>query len=150
MLRFFLNILISMSLFLLSVSCKEESEQMSIKQKCSVQTIEGENNNVIGEWRLIREDLIFNPAGPTEIDFSCDDVVYTFSEDGIVSISSDIDTHKAYTNGKYLYEFKNTSTPVSTLIINGITWPCQVIASKMILDNSPTDGGRLTFYRTKK
>lgn len=148
MFRLFLILFISTAL--LSVSCKNEFEHMDINQKCSVQTVEGDTNSVVGEWKLIREDLIFSPTGPPEIDFSCDNVIYIFSGNGIVSISSDVDTHKSYTNGKYLYEFKKDSVSVSTLIIDGISWPCKVFANKMILDNSPLDGGRLTFYRTKK
>ncbi len=148
MYHLFLNTIISMSLLL--VSCEDKSEQININQKCSVQTVEGYTDSVIGEWRLIRKDLIFSPTGPTDIDFSCDNVIYVFSKDGMVSISSDVEAHSTYANGKYSFEFETTSIPVFTLTIGKIAWPCQVFASKMILDRSPTDGGRLTFFRTKK
>lgn len=108
---------------------------------------------VIGQWKLTFVEQNNIGGVGLNIDYSADNVIYTFGPDGIVTVSADNAIHTAGTHA-YLYEFNYLSgnpspgeTQLYVLQMNNTRWIYSLNANTMTLDNSYVDGPRIHLVR---
>ena len=56
---------------------------------CPVVAVSGADDDVVGKWQLVKVHTVFRAEGEGIADHSCDNTVYHFQKDGILTISSD-------------------------------------------------------------
>lgn len=149
----YLNMIPSFQIVLLIVlpllisACQKDERKEEIV-KCTIVAKEGSNDNVIGKWKLVTgETTFFNPR---KEDYSCQDIIYDFREDGTLVISGNNEQLIGYEGGEYTFEFSKIELyeglNYSLTIENG-SIGCSIEKNHMILDNSPLDGPILHLVR---
>lgn len=123
------------------------------RQKCRVRSVDGSLENVYGKWRLTGMRSFGMQTGKVqELDFSCDNIVYHFTENAVVKIENTRED-SFYPEGEYNFELFLTPFHETmegfTLKIGKTSWPCYLKTDMMTLDSSPTDGLILYFTRVK-
>ena len=108
---------------------------------------------VLGQWKLTFVEQNNIGGVGLNIDYSADNVIYTFGPDGIVTVSSDNAIHTAGTH-TYLYEYNYLSGNPSpgenqmyVMQINNTRWIYGLNGNTMTLDNSYVDGPRIHLVR---
>jgi hypothetical protein len=123
------------------------------RQKCRVQSVDGQLDDVLGKWRLIGMRNFYMQTGKVQdVDFSCDNVIYHFNENAVVLVEGNADDN-FYPEGEYDFELDLTPFHETmqgfTLKIGKTSWPCYIQSDRMTLDSSPTDGSVLYFVRVE-
>src|SRR5690554_3201252 len=109
----FLFILIGMT------GCEDEN------QKCNLLAIEGPIDNIVGKWKQVRVERIPEEYSMT-VDYSCNNIIYSFQEDGKLVVMSDKIEYIGHSIREYEYEFRKSPHGQinHSLIINGKQYPC--------------------------
>lgn len=144
-------ILFSAILFACSMIGCQEAEFPNLK--CRVKSVSGPVDDVVGKWKLVqREDFNMQSGKITRTDYSCKNIIYYFTNDGIVRVENHGDT-SLYKDGDYEYLFSTTpfheTMEGNTLRIRGIGWPCFIQPGNMTLDRTSLNGSILRFVRVE-
>lgn len=135
----------------MGASACSKSNEFDDGLKCQVDAKNGQDDDIIGEWKLVKGRVVFRD--PKTIDFSCDDVVYTFQEDGTVEISGSAETVIGLGAGRYSFQLHRepleSSNEEFTLQIDGLNMGSEISADAMVLNNSYLDGPILHFVRIR-
>lgn len=126
----FLFILIGMA------GCEDEN------QKCNLRAIKGPIDNIVGKWKQVRVERIPEEYSMTA-DYSCDNIIYSFQEDGKLVIMSDKIEYIGHSTREYEYEFRKSphGQIYHSLIIDGRQYPCTINKDNtMIFDLEPDPG----------
>lgn len=138
-------------------ACQKENklEKDSLNLKCPVIAKEGPNDSVIGKWKLVKVEIVFAPTTEQSTrDYSCDNIVYEFQEGGILIVTGTSENMRAYKNGQYPFEFKDTklneyAPEKYTLEIKNRSISCGIQDNKMIFNDSDLDGDIVHFVRVE-
>ncbi|HLW50226.1 MAG TPA: hypothetical protein VKZ78_04580 [Sphingobacteriaceae bacterium] len=131
--------------------------------KCPVTAIEGPDDNILGKWKLVKtRTSAFNPPSKIEDqrsrieDYSCNNIIYHFKEDGLLIVSGTYEGVFGFTNGEYSFVFSNTPSSDGmedkfklTLKIEQRDVPCSINNNNMIIDYAPGDGHTHYFVRVE-
>lgn len=148
------TIILSLIIMLSFFSCKKDELDINDLQ-CPVTAIQGEKNDIIGKWKLVKQK---NAWGLPTIDYSCQNIIYEFKSDGNLLVTSgDGKNDLSIPLGSHEFELISTPLPndplkeVQSLSIIGdsmsSSWPCEISANEMTLSQAWLDGPNLTFYR---
>lgn len=145
---FTITVLIALSTL---AACKKE-DRLDESPKCPVSAVNGANDNVIGKWKLIKAKVVFKNQ-ETE-DYSCDDIIYDFQDDGVLLISGSSDKAIGYQEGQYMYEFTTERLFEGleegyTISINNRKIATGIKNNQLVLNDSPLDGPILYFVRVE-
>jgi len=109
------------------------------------------DKQIIGEWKLIKAEIVnFSPNSPI-IDYSDKNIIYNFKSDGKLVVTGGENIE--YPDGEYDYYFGEdylggTTDPKILLVkINNSKWTCNLTDSEMMLGQSYVDGPNLFFKR---
>ena len=138
--------------FLIGVwGCSKNSEPDDEGQRCQVKAKDGQDDDIIGEWKLVKGQTVFHE--PKTIDYSCDNIIYKFQENGTLVVSSDTETLIDLETGQYSYQLRHepleSSNEEFTLQIEESFIGSEISADTMILNHSYLDGPILHFVRIK-
>lgn len=108
---------------------------------------------IIGQWKLtLIEQNNIGGVG-LNIDYSADNMIYNFGNNGVVTVSTDNAIHTAGTH-TYLYEFNYLSgipspgeTQIYVVQIDNTRWIYNLNENILKLDNSYVDGPKMYFTR---
>lgn len=131
-------------------ACQKE-EKMVYTMKCPVVPKDGPNDDIVGKWKLVGAKQVFN--NPQELDHSCDNIVYHFQKEGILTISGNTEG-KGCDEGDYPFEFKalklyDEIEESYTLTMGSTDIACDIKENKLILNNSFLDGDILYLIRVE-
>lgn len=148
----FLLWMISIAVLALGGCEKEEKNEDGLQ--CPVTMQEGADDNVIGKWKLVKASIIKLAHGISTEDYSCNNIIYHFKEDGSLIISGVDEGMHIRGNGVYSFELKDTMLYDHmeydyTLKIGEIRKACGIHNNAMVLDASPVDGNTLHFFRVE-
>ncbi len=123
------------------VGCEEDDDE-----KCSTIAINGPEDDITGKWKLINgEEIFFNPR---TVDYSCNNVVYHFQTDSILTITSDIVDIIGFAPGQYSYEFGlGEDKEHYRLKIDHSQGGCNISGSDLDINYAYLDGPILHFIR---
>jgi hypothetical protein len=144
------NSLLSTVIFftILVSSCSSQEIGSNQTQKCNIDSIIGDKNNIIGRWRLLNNSNIFGPTPTTFIDYSCENIIFEFRESDTLKIENNLNKFPIYSSGLYNYSYTlGDSTKFAIVAINNFKWICIPSESKLVLDASMLDGGKLNLIR---
>lgn len=137
--------------FLICVLGCGKNNDLGDSPRCKVETKIGQDDDIVGNWKLIKGQAVFD--GPKTTDYSCDNVIYKFQEDGILVVSSDTKTVIGIDAGQYAYqlhhELLESSDEEFTLQIDGLTMGIEISTDAMIINHSYLDGPILHFVRIR-
>ncbi|SMD44660.1 hypothetical protein SAMN00777080_3286 [Aquiflexum balticum DSM 16537] len=145
-------ILFSAILFACSMTGCQETEFPNLK--CRVKSVSGPVDDVVGKWKLVqREDFNMQSGKITRTDYSCKNIIYYFTNDGIVRVENHGELALLFKDGEYEYTFSTTpfheTMEGNTLKMGVSSWPCYIQPGNMVLDASPLDGEILRFVRVE-
>ena len=127
----------------------EKGSKLNVNQRCKVEAKIGQDNDVVGKWKMIRGQTAFHEQ--RTIDFSCNNIIYDFQTDGTLSISSDTENLISLASGKYKYELLfeplEASNEEFTLQIDGLVTGSEISTDAMTINHSYHDGPILHFVR---
>jgi len=134
-------------------TCKkaEPSEEAVTAYRCSVNSVAGHQNDVLGKWKLLSYRTVF--YNPDTTDYSCDDIIYEFKSDGRLTVTSTVDEPHGYAAGDYAFELKANVAPEDGIwyytlqIGEHSAWPAMIEPREMILSQAYLDGPVLHFAR---
>ena len=134
-------------------TCKKAGppEETVTTYRCSVNSVAGQQDDVLGKWKLLSYRTVF--YNPDTTDYSCDDIIYEFKPDGGLTVTSTVDEPHGYTAGDYAFELKANVAPEDgntyyTLQIGEHSqWPAMIEPREMILSQAYLDGPVLHFAR---
>ncbi|MCC5938326.1 MAG: hypothetical protein JJU34_13695 [Lunatimonas sp.] len=121
-------------------------------KECEVVPVAGDDNNIVGRWKLVEWQQVVMINGGWRIEnYSCDNIVYHFQEDGILSVSSDVTKEFGgeFHDGS-MYELAEESFDnyySYKLKIGTLGYWFSLTDGIMKLDRRPTDGPLLTLIR---
>lgn len=132
----------------------EKKEINENELQCPVTIQEGSDDDIMGKWKLIKADITRLAEEIRTEDYSCDDIIYYFGEDGSLLISGVEDGMPVQQNGEYSYELIDSILYEHmdydyTLKIDSQKIACGMEDNAMILDASPLDGNTLYFVRVE-
>src|SRR5690625_4871784 len=130
----------------------EKKEINENELQCPVTAKEGSDDDIIGKWKLLEANIIKLAEEIRMEDYSCDDIIYYFREDGSLLISGVEDGMPVRQNGEYSFELKDSvlykhMNYDHTLKIDSQKIACDMEDNALILDASPLDGNTLYFVR---
>lgn len=139
-LRYFLPLCL-----ILALGCSEDE-----KPNCPIDKTNGDPKSVLGTWQLVTINYLDMETGKETIkDFSCDNLVFTFLENGdfvVKGTSPDIpffgDFTYEFKYGEKLTDFGNSSMKLSLTI-----HPSLIEKDKLTLNSRYVDGAIYVFYR---
>jgi hypothetical protein len=107
--------------------------------------------SIIGKWRLTIGRSSGFMFSPVIVDYSQYNIVYEFKEEGILIISAKTGAPTFPDVGEHLYsivdnEYGFPGLPYGLKIGNWESW-YQISSERMIIDDSPVDGGVMYFVR---
>lgn len=134
-------------------TCKKTgpSEEVVTTYRCSVNSVAGDQDGVVGKWKLLSYRTVF--YNPDTTDHSCDDIIYEFKPDGRLTVTTTVDEPRGYAAGDYTFELKANVAPEDgnkyyTLQIGEHSqWPATIGPREMILSQAYLDGPVLHFAR---
>lgn len=139
------------TVFLISMWGCSKNNDLDDGQRCKVEVKIGQDDEIIGDWKLIKGQTVFNE--PKTVDYSCENVIYKFEEDGSLVISSNTEDLIDLGTGEYLYQLRfeplEASNEEFTLKIGEAEMGCEISADAMILNSSYLDGPILHFARIR-
>ena len=136
-------------------TCKKAApaEEPQDVYRCSVTSIAGQQNDILGKWKLVSYRTVF--FNPDTTDYSCDHIIYEFKRDGRLTITSDIDEPRGYTAGDYPFELE-TGTAIedgtmsySLAVGEHSQWPAMIKPRELILSQAYLDGPVMHFLRVE-
>jgi len=137
--------------FLICASACSKNNELEDGLKCQVEAKNGQDDDIIGEWKLVKGQTVFHD--PRTIDFSCDNVTYTFQEDGTLEVSGSAETVIGLGAGKYSFQLHRepleSSDEEFTLQIDELVMGSEISADAMIINHSYLDGPILYFVRIR-
>lgn len=94
-------------------------------QNCNLRPVNGPKDNIVGKWKQVRVERVPEEHSLTA-DYSCDNIVYSFQEDGKLIITSDKNDYIGHQVGVYEYEFGKSriGENIHNLFIDGEIYPC--------------------------
>lgn len=130
----------------------QKQEVNNDELKCPVTAKEGPDDNIIGKWKFVKTRTAALAAPSKTYDYSCNNVIFHFKEDGLLVISGVSEGIRSFGNGEYSFEFKDVPfftgmDGTYTITIGYISGACSIQENKMIIDRSPLDGDRQYFVR---
>ncbi len=143
---FFIKLLLLVGLTMIRCISNDEIQQ----QSCKTTKEKGTVGNIIGNWKLVKQDRLF--ISPGKIDHSCDDIIFSFKKDSTYTISSNNPTFLESSEGSIEYQLQaiDLSKNAFKFTARGIDWHCTISEYDMIWDNTILDGGRRIFIRIKQ
>ncbi len=81
--------------------CEDEN------QKCNLLAIKGPIDNIVGKWKQVRVERIPEEYSMT-VDYSCNNIIYSFQEDGKLVVMSDKIEYIGHSTREYEYEFRKS------------------------------------------
>jgi len=134
------------SLVLFGFLCSHCSEAEDPEMACPVVAVSGPDDDVVGKWALVKVHTVFSAEGEGIADHSCDNTVYHFQQDGILTTSSD---KEGFSSGTSSYELSQIPSQPGhyTLTIGNITYGCSISKSTMSFGNPALDGPVRDFVR---
>ncbi|KEO75450.1 hypothetical protein [Anditalea andensis] len=145
---FFIFVLIVMNL---TGSC-QEVDTIEEDLKCRIESVNGPDDDVIGKWKLVKEERFRMIDGEIRInDYSCNNIIYEFKEDGLLEVTNDTGDEN-HASGEYSYEFTSASSNENGYPIlkkGNLSWPCNIENSSLTLNLASLDGPTLFFIRIK-
>ncbi len=134
-------------------TCKktEPSEETVTTYRCSINSVAGHQDDVVGKWKLLSYRTVF--YNPDTTDYSCEAIIYEFKREGGLSVTSTVDEPHGYAAGDYAFELKANVAPEDgntyyTLQIGEQSqWPATIGSREMILSQAYVDGPVLHFAR---
>ncbi len=143
----FVLIVLSLIIVLTMTGCSS-NEEIQL-QSCSVEKAKGAAGDIIGSWKLVKQDRLF--VSPVEIDHSCNDITFSFKMDSTYAVSSDIPAFSSSYNSNMEYQLQSIdqSKTIFVLTTRSAEWRCTVSEYEMIWDNTLLDAGRMLFVRIK-
>ncbi|MFC4872722.1 hypothetical protein [Negadavirga shengliensis] len=134
--------------------CTACSEAEEPHMECEVEPVAGDDNDVTGTWKLVIGEHVFDPAAPRMEDYSCDNIIYHFRDDGLLSISSDVEDHLgAFGDGQPYELVEDTIYATDGFLLklgsgsSTINYLCSILEGVMELDDRPLEGPLLTLVR---
>jgi len=115
--------------------------------RCQVEGVAGEEDDVVGKWRLIWERKGFSLD---TVDYSCNNIIYHFKPEGKLEVSNN-----SHVEGEYNYEFiwdpfnSGAATFTGIKIGDYQRWACMIDKTNMTLDLTPLDGPLKFFIRVE-
>ena len=109
------------------------------------------NNQIIGEWKLMKAEIVSFSQNPSIIDYSDENIIYNFKSEGKLVITGEVNV--GYLEGEYDYYFGDdylggTSGSKSLLVkINTAKWTYNLTNGEMKLGQSYVDGPDLFLKR---
>ncbi len=142
---FFIKLLLLVGLTMTRCISNNEIQQ----QSCKTEKEKGLVGNIIGNWKLVKQDRLFISTG--EIDYSCDHIIFSFKTDNTYTISSNSTTFLDSSEDSIEYQLQpiNPSKKNFKFTARGIDWQCTISEYDMTWDNTILDGGRRIFIRIK-
>lgn len=137
--------LISSLCLILALGCSEDE-----KPNCPIDKTNGDPKSVLGTWQLVsRSFLVLETGKETTQDFSCDNITYTFLENGNFVVKGFNPEMPMFSNLTYDFNYgeKLADFGNSTLLLSNFDYPCLVEKDKMVLNSTYVDGQILIFYR---
>jgi len=131
--------------------CIACSEQEDANKECEVVPVAGDDNNIVGRWKLVEWQQVVMINGGWRIEnYSCENIVYHFQEDGILSVSSSMEDFSGKSHNGSAYElveesFENYNN--YKLRIGTLGYWFSLVDGIMKLDMRPADGPLLTLVR---
>lgn len=118
--------------------------------KCNVKAKEGSSSDLTGNWKLVKGKRVYYE--PMTYDYSCKDIYYAFSSEGILTITGNSNQEIGYPNGTYEYNFQkvpaeNDGHLPYVISINGKSIPSEVVNNILEINNSSLDGEILYLVR---
>jgi len=98
------SFLIIFSSLLMMLACQEEMRPEG-ELRCPVEALSGTRDDVAGKWKLVRGEIL--PSTSPEViseDYSCDNIIFHFGEDGSLVITSDVEDYIGIIPEEYRYE----------------------------------------------
>jgi len=133
----------------LMASC-QEVEIPEGKLRCQVEAVAGEEDDVVGKWKLVQERRFKMINGEIQlIDYSCNNIIYRFNLTGILEITNDVG-RDGHVPGEYVFELISPSLGeinYHILKIGTLSWPCMIEKRNMTLNLAHVDGPTLYFVR---
>ncbi len=119
------------------------------QQPCKIAKVKGLAGDIMGDWKLVKRDRLF--ISPGEIDYSCDDIMFSFKTDSSYTISSNIPAFLESGEADIEYQLQSIdqSKTIFKLTTRSIEWRCTISEYDMIWENTILDGGRRIFIRVK-
>ncbi|WP_114751231.1 hypothetical protein [Pleomorphovibrio marinus] len=138
-------------IFLCCLACSEPEDPI---QGCEVVPSAGDDNEIIGTWKLVSVWAFHWLEGPVEEDYSCDRIIYHFREDGILSISRDRTDDLAggdRSDGSTYELIENTVSDFHeyTLVLGNRKLWISITDGIMELDLRAVDGPLITLIRVE-
>lgn len=139
---------------------KNEPNRDELKLKCPFMPKNGADDNVLGKWKLVKGRGSMMAPTPAQVqDYSCNNVIYHFQEDGTLHITGVSEGMISYPNGQYFFELKDDqlfeaieekyTLELGTTTTAAGRVACGIQENIMILNNSFIDGSKLTLYRVE-
>jgi len=132
---------------LIMIRCISNNEIQ--RQSCKTEKEKGVPGNIIGNWKLVKQDRLF--TSPGEIDHSCNDIIFSFKTDSTYTVSSNTPTFLGSSEAGIEYQLKSIdlSRIIFKLTTRNTNWQCTISEYDMIWDNTILDSGRMIFIRVK-
>lgn len=142
--------LMFLSLILIG-ACQEDALPQG-ELKCPLEAVDGQEDDVVGKWKMVwRREINFS-TGIDTTDYSCNNIIYHFKPDGILEVISDVE-EAGHSKGEYNYEliwdpYNSGATTFRGIKIGDFErWACSIKTTNMTSDTSPLDGPTLHFVR---
>lgn len=137
------NFLFLVVLIIFTSACSNDNDLLNV-------------NSVQGDWKL-EEARFYGLEGGTSsdgiIDYSNQNIVYSFQQNGTLLVTGTGGSNVGYSNGIYLYNFGldhltfDDNNQIPLVKINDSKWIYEKINQKMILKQSYVDGPDLVFVK---
>lgn len=132
-----------------------EEEKVIHTYSCPVVGVTGPNDNLMGQWKLVKSEYIFMANSPIISDYSCHQITYQFQADGVLIISSNhADVQSTETTYELGEPFEHSDPNYKFYMAKAhylSHWSCAISlhGREMILDGRAVDGPTLHFIRVK-
>lgn len=121
-------------LFMMGAGCEKD---------CKTIPVNGSTDNVTGKWKQIKAERIYSEKPPSVIDYSCDNIIYSFKGEANLAIESNRIDYLGHKEGQHDYEFHKSpyGQIYHILIIDGIQYSCTITEDNtMTVDLEPLPG----------
>ncbi len=108
------------------------------------------DSQIIGDWKLMKAEIVNFSQNPSIIDYSDENIIYNFKSDGKLVVTGG--ENIGYPDGEYDYYFgeanlANLNDPVLIVKINNSQWTFNLTDGIMKIGQSYVDGPDLFFKR---
>lgn len=124
-------------------SDKNDSELVEFESACE-QKNDVDLLDLIGKWKLRKVQTVF--LNPGVYDYSSNEIIYDFREDGVLIISSDIDEFVGGSTGEFSYSLSQNAL---NLQIDQTSKTCCLSDISLRLDGSSLDGPILCLVKVQ-